>query len=194
MKVPPRGPGPGVWIRINLGELNKSTLFKQHIKEERTLLYNMATKFAHLSNMCVIATNYPGVIGQDDVLLMDVIIALESLSNKLGKFKLCKEWIEYHPFISCVKKLIPDIVVDGYINVDEDNIKIQEMEEVLISNVAISVSREEEKKLLNCVVYSNNHSLSETVSFIRDVYTDGGEINKEALLRALALYIEGAIN
>lgn len=43
------------------------------------------------------------------------------------------------------KKLIPDIVVDGYINVDEDNIKIQEMEEVLISNVAISVSREEEK-------------------------------------------------
>lgn len=194
MKVPPRGPGPGVWVYINMGEANKSTLFKQHIKDERTLLYNMATKFAHLSNKCVIATNYPGVIAQDDALLMDAIVALESLSNKIGKFKLCKEWIEYHPFISCVKKLIPDIVVDGYINVDEDNIKIQEMEEVLISNVAISVSREEEKKLLNCVVYSANHTLSEAVSFIRDVYTDKGELNKEALLRALALYIDGAIN
>lgn len=194
MKVPPRGPGPEVWVRINMGELNKSTLFNQHIKAERALLYNMATKFAHLSNMCVIATNYPGVIGQDDALLMDAILALESLRNKLGNFKLCKEWIEYHPFISCVKKLIPDIVVDGYINVDEDNIKIQEMEEVLISNVAISVSREEEKKLLNCAVYSANHTLSEAVSFIRDVYTDEGEFNKEALLRALAIYLEGTMN
>lgn len=177
-----------------MGEFNKSTLFKQHIKAEHTLLYNMATKFANLSNMCVIATNYPGAIGQDDALLMDAILALESLSNKLGNFKLCKEWIEYHPFISCVKKLIPDIVVDGYINVDEDNIKIQEMKEVLISNVVISVSREEEGKVLTCTVYSANHSLSEAVSFIRDVYTDKGELNKEALLRALALYIEGAIN
>lgn len=194
MKGPPRGPGPWVWVHINMGEANKNTLFNQHIKAERILLYNLATKFAHLSNMCVIATNYPGAIGQDDVILMDAIIALESLSNKLGKFKLCKEWIEYHPFISCVKKLVPDIVVDGYINVDEDNIKIQEMEEVLISNVAISVSREEEGKVLTCTVYSANHTLSEAVSFIRDAYTDKGELNKEALLRALALYIEGAIN
>lgn len=194
MKVPPRGPGPGVWVRINMGEGNISTLFNQHIKAERKLLYSLGKKFAHLSNMCAIATNYPGVIGQDVALLRDSIIAIESLFNKLGKLKLCKEWIEYHPFISCVKKLIPDIVVDGYINVDEDNIKIQEMEEVLISNVAISVSREEEVKVLTCTVYSANHTLSEAVSFIRDVYTDKGELNKEALLRALALYIEGAIN
>lgn len=177
-----------------MGEANKSTLFNQLIKKERTLLYNTAMKFANLSNMCVIATNYPGAIGQDDALLIDAIIALEDLSNKLGKFKLCKEWIEYHPFISCVKKLIPDIVVAGYINVDEDNIKIQEMEEVLISNVAISVSREEEGKVFTCAVYSANHTLSEAVSFIRDVYTDKGELNKEALLRGLAIYIEGTMN
>lgn len=176
-----------------MGEANRNTLLKQYIKEERAILYNIATKFAHLSNMCVIARNYPGAIGLDDVILTDALVALESLVNKLGKFKPCKEWIEYHPFISCVKKLIPDIVVDGYINVDEDNIKIQEMEEVLISNVAIRVSREEEGKVLTCVAYSANHTLSEAVSFIRNVYTDDGELNKEALLRALAVYIEGTI-
>lgn len=173
-----------------MGETIKTTLFNQYIKAERELLYSLGKKFVHLSDMCVLAANYPGAIGQDDIILTDSATVIERLSNKLDKFKPRNEWIEYHPFISCVKKLIPDIVVDGYLNIDEYNIKIQEMKEVLISNVAISVSREEEGKVLTCAIYSANHTLSEAVSFIRDVYTDDGELNKEALLRALAIYME----